>query len=162
MTNLGMIAVLQERYDEARERFEEAMRLNREVGDSWMVAISHNNLGNANRGLGDFAGARRHYADSLRAFRDYDDQWALAFLLEDVAVLAALEGRPEPALELLGAADALRDATGSPRGDALENEIDRRLQAVYATLGERASTERARGAALDLPAALDLALAVCD
>ena len=40
-------------------RFEEAMRLNREVGDSWMVAISHNNLGNANRGLGDYAAARR-------------------------------------------------------------------------------------------------------
>jgi class 3 adenylate cyclase/tetratricopeptide (TPR) repeat protein len=162
MTNLGMIAVLQERYEEARERFDEAMRLNREVGDSWMVAISHNNLGNANRGLGDFAGARRHYADSLRAYREYDDQWALAFLLEDIAVLAALEGCSEPALELLGAADTLRDATGSPRGDALESEIDRRLQAAYEMLGERATTAaRARGAALELSAALDLALTAC-
>ena len=85
-TNLGMIAVLQERYDEAREQFEEAMRLNREVGDAWMVAISHNNLGNANRGLGDLDAARRHYAESLRAYRAYDDKWATAFLLEDVAL----------------------------------------------------------------------------
>ena len=68
------------------------MRLNREVGDSWMVAISHNNLGNANRGLGDFDEARRHYAESLRAYRDYDDKWAMAFLLEDVASLAAIAG----------------------------------------------------------------------
>ncbi|MCW2974895.1 MAG: repeat-containing protein [Actinomycetia bacterium] len=163
MTNLGMIAVLQERYEQARERFDEAMRLNREVGDSWMVAISHNNLGNANRGLGDFAAAREHYAESLRAYREYDDQWALAFLLEDIAMLAALEGRPEPALELLGAADTLRDATGSPRGDALEAEIDRRLQAAYSTFGERAAAAaRARGAALELPAALDLARTACD
>jgi class 3 adenylate cyclase/tetratricopeptide (TPR) repeat protein len=162
MTNLGMIAVLQERYEEARERFDEAMRLNREVGDSWMVAISHNNLGNANRGLGDLASARRHYADSLRAYRDYDDQWALAFLLEDVALLAALDGRPEPALELLGAADALRESIGSPRGDALEHELDRRLQPARDALGAEAATAaRNRGAELEPAAVFDLALAAC-
>ena len=65
-------------YDEARTCFEEAMRLNREVGDAWMVAISDNNLGNATRGLGDFSAARHHYAESLRAYREYDDKWALA------------------------------------------------------------------------------------
>ena len=91
------------------------MLLNREVGDAWMVAISHNNLGNATRGLGDYEAARRHYADSLRAYRDYDDRWALAFLLEDIGVLAALTRRRERALELVGAPDALRDAIGAPR-----------------------------------------------
>ena len=59
MTNLGMIATLQERYADADAHFEEAMRLNREVGDAWMVAIGHNNLGNAARGLGDRDRARR-------------------------------------------------------------------------------------------------------
>jgi adenylate cyclase len=162
MTNLGMIAALQERFEEARERFDEAMRLNREVGDNWMVAISYNNLGNANRGLGDFDAARRHYADSLRGYRDYDDHWALAFLLEDIASLAALDGAPLAAFELLGAADALREAIGSPRGEALENEIDRRLQAARTVLGEEiAVTARARGVRLELPAALDLALVSC-
>jgi hypothetical protein len=137
------------------------MRLNREVGDSWMVAISHNNLGNANRGLGDVPAARRHYADSLRAYRDYDDQWALAFLLEDVALLAALDGRPEAALELAGAADAVREAIGSPRGEALENELDRRLRTARDRLGGGAAAARDRGAALDSTAVFDLALAVC-
>jgi tetratricopeptide (TPR) repeat protein len=156
-----MIASLQERHDEARDRFDEAMRLNREVGDSWMVAISHNNLGNANRGLGDYAAARRHYGESLRTYRDYDDRWALAFLLEDVAVLATLEGGAEQALELLGAADTLRAATGSPRGEALEAELDRRLQAARDTLGEAANETRGRGARLDLDAAVQVALDVC-
>jgi len=155
MTNLGMIALLQERFEEARDRFEEAMRLNRSVGDSWMVAISHNNLGNANRGLGDFAVARTHYGDSLRAYRDYDDRWALAFLFEDVAVLEALEDRPESALELLGAADALREASGSPRGEALEAELERSLQSARDALGDAAAAAaRARGAGLDPAAAL--------
>jgi hypothetical protein len=64
MTNLGMVAVLQKRYEEAREWFEKSMRLTRQVGDTWMVAVCHNNLGNATRGLGDYAAARSHYADS--------------------------------------------------------------------------------------------------
>ena len=38
MNNLGMIAVLQKRYEEARDWFEQSMLLNREVGDTWMVA----------------------------------------------------------------------------------------------------------------------------
>ena len=88
-----MIAVLQKRYAEARDWFQKSMLLSREVGDAWMVAICHNNLGNATRGLGDYEAARRHYADSLRAYRDYDDRWALAFLLEDIGILAALERR---------------------------------------------------------------------
>ena len=138
------------------------MRLNREVGDAWMVAISHNNLGNANRGLGDLDEARRHYAESLRAYRDYDDKWAMAFLLEDVASLAALAGEFEPALELVGAADRMREEIGSPRGPALDAELDRRLQAAHDALGDEAADAiRTRGAGLGLPEALDAALAFC-
>jgi len=69
MNCLGMVAALQKRYPEARQWFQKSMLLTREVGDSWMVAICLNNLGNATRGLGDFEAARNHYADSLRAYR---------------------------------------------------------------------------------------------
>src|SRR5207244_657652 len=74
MANLGMIAVLQRSFEEARQWFEKSMQLSRQVGDTWMVANCHNNLGNATRGLGDHAAARAHYAESLRAYRDYDDR----------------------------------------------------------------------------------------
>jgi tetratricopeptide (TPR) repeat protein len=162
LTNLGMIAVLQEQYEEARQEFDEAMRLNREVGDSWMVAISHNNLGNANRGLGNLDEARHQYAESLLAYRGYDDKWATAFLLEDVASLAAISGDFEPALELVGAADAMRQEIGSPRGPTLDAELDRRLEAARAALGvEFADVVRSRGATLGLYEALEAALAFC-
>ena len=39
---------------------------------------------------------------SMRTYRDYGDRWALALLLEDVALLAALTGDPSRALELIG------------------------------------------------------------
>ncbi len=158
-TNLGMIASLEGRNEEARKRFEEAMRLNREVGDSWMVAISHNNLGNANRGLGDYAAAAREYAACLNAHRQHDDRWALAFLLEDVSRLAALTGEPVRALELLGAADGLREQIGAPRAAALEQEIASDLDPATAAIGpQECADARARGRELDASAAIDAAL----
>jgi class 3 adenylate cyclase/tetratricopeptide (TPR) repeat protein len=161
-TNLGMIAVLQHRFDEARTRFEEAMRLNREVGDAWMVAISHNNLGNATRGLGEYDAARAHYAESLRAYRDYDDKWAAAFLLEDIAMLAALVGEPARALELVGAADRLREEIGTPRSPALAESLDEALRAAREYLGDEAEAAGRRGRELVTSAAIDLAVAFCD
>jgi class 3 adenylate cyclase/tetratricopeptide (TPR) repeat protein len=162
MQNLGMIAVLQKRYQEAREWFEKSMRLNRQVGDTWMVAVCHNNLGNATRGLGDYEAARKHYADSLRAYRDYDDRWSLTFLLEDIGVLAALVGDTRCALELIGAADALREAIGAPRAPSLEKEIETQLAVGVASLSdEDRAAYRARGRSLDPAAGVDRALALC-
>jgi class 3 adenylate cyclase/tetratricopeptide (TPR) repeat protein len=160
--NLGMIALHQAAFHEARTRFEESMRLHREVGDAWMVAIGHNNLGNATRGLGDLDAARAHYLQSLVAYRDYDDKWALSFLLEDIAVLAAILDRGPQAFELLGAAETLREAIGSPRGIALEEELAGHLAAVRETLGEKA-TEAAvkRGRRRDLAGAVDLGMSIC-
>jgi tetratricopeptide (TPR) repeat protein len=162
MNCLGMVAVLQRRYAEAREWFEKSILLNREVGDPWMVAICHNNLGNATRGLGDYATARSHYAESLRAYRAYDDRWALAFLLEDIAILAALCRDAPTALELLGAAEALREAIGAPRAPSLEQEIDRQLAAAGIAPADAETPEHtARGHALGANAALEHALAFC-
>ena len=160
--NLGMIALHEGAFDEASNRFEESIRLNREVGDAWMVAIGHNNLGTATRGLGDHDAAREHYAASLRAYRDYDDRWALAFLLEDIAVLVGQAGDPEVAFELLGAAESLRTTIGSPRGDALEQELADHLAAARATIGDGpAEVAIVRGRARGLPAAVELGLAAC-
>ena len=162
MNNLGMIAALQKDFPAAREWFQKSMLLCREVGDAWMVAIGHNNLGNATRGLGDYAAARKHYAESLRAYREYGDRWALAFLLEDIGVLAALSGDATSALELVGAADALREAIGVPRAPSLEDEIAAQLAtAVAAVPADVKAADRARGRARDFEAALTHALDFC-
>lgn len=159
---LGMVSVLQKRYAEARDWFQRSMLLNREIGDSWMVAICHNNLGNATRGLGDYQAARGHYADSLRAYHDFDDRWALAFLLEDVGILAAQEGNAQAALELVGAADTLREAIGAPRAPSLEQEIGQQIANAVATLSEQDRLAcRARGRGLDLGTATERALSLC-
>ena len=158
-----MIAVLQRSFEEARQWFEKSMQLSRQVGDTWMVANCHNNLGNATRGLGDHAAARAHYAESLRAYRDYDDRWSLAFLLEDIGMLAASRGDVRSALELVGAADAIREVIGAPRAPSLEQEMERQLASASAEMpvDDRAH-HRGRGRSLDLAAAVDHAFALCD
>jgi class 3 adenylate cyclase/tetratricopeptide (TPR) repeat protein len=162
MSNLGQIAVFRERYDEGREWLEKSMLLARQVGDTWMIANCHNNLGNAMRGFGDYAAARAHYADSLRAYRDYDDRWSLTFLLEDIGVLAGRSRDAPSALELIGAADALREAIGAPRAPSTEREIQTQLAAAVAELsGENQVACRERGRALELAAAVERALEVC-
>ncbi|MEO8303520.1 MAG: tetratricopeptide repeat protein [Betaproteobacteria bacterium] len=162
-TNLGMIAVLQKRFAEACDWFQKSMLLNREVGDAWMVALCHHNLGNATRGLGDFGAARGHYADSLNAFLVYGDRYALAFLLEDIGILAALAGDARSALEMLGAADAFREAIGAPRAPSLTEEIETPLAVAVATMpdSERVA-HRARGHALDLADAVAHARKFCE
>jgi class 3 adenylate cyclase/tetratricopeptide (TPR) repeat protein len=162
MSNLGQIAVYRNRYDEGRDWLEKSMVLARQVGDTWMMANCHNNLGNATRGLGDYAAARAHYAESLRVYRDYDDRYALTFLLEDIGMLAALAGDSVSALELVGAADGLREALGAPRAGPHEAEIDAQLGASMAGMSEEERAAcRERGRALDLAAAVERALVVC-
>jgi class 3 adenylate cyclase/tetratricopeptide (TPR) repeat protein len=163
MNGIGMVAVLQRHYAEASDWFQKSMLINREVGDSWMVAICHNNLGNATRGLGDYEAARKHYADSLRAYREYDDRWALAFLLEDIGILAALSGDARAALELVSAADTLRDAIGAPRSPSLEEELARTIAAAVTGLSDAERVAcTTRGRSLDLAGAVDRALALCE
>ena len=163
INNLGMIAFLQKHHAEARDWFQKSILLNREVGDAWMVALCHNNLGNATRGLREYESARRHYADSLRAYREYNDRWAMAFLLEDIGVLAALSSDAPSALELIGAADTLRESIGTPRASSLENEIASQLDVAAVAMSEHERLAlRARGRSLDLAAAVDRALALCE
>ena len=150
-------------FAEARDWFERSLLISREIGDTWMFALCHNNLGNATRGLGDYEAARRHYAESLRAYRAYDDRWALAFLLEDIGILAALGGDAPSALELMGAADAMREAIGAPRAPSLEKEIEQQLAPAVSALSEQDRlAHRARGRSLDLAAAVEFALALCE
>ena len=144
---IGETLVLQGRYAEARANVEEGLRLGREVGDNWVVALAHNNLANALRGLQDGAAARAHFAEALRAYRDLNEQWAMTYLLEDIAMLAAQEGDAATAFRLVGAADGLREAIGSPRGESRRLDLERRLGEVRDLLGDAADDVRAAGAA---------------
>ena len=146
-------------YDAAIRHGEEAIRLSREVGDRLNTAIADNNLGDALRDQGRLAEAGTAYAAAIEAYRDLGNPGPLMALFEDVAVLLAKQTRHADALRLVGAADALREALGSSRPEAAEAELDERLAAARASVGEaEAAAARAAGAALSRTDAISMAL----
>ena len=124
--------------------------------------MAHHNLANAARTLGDYPEARSQYAEGIRIYSDYGDRWALALLLEDVAVLAALTGDPSRAFELIGTAESLRDEIGSPRAPSLQEELDEQLAPARTQLrGPEAEAALAKGRALTLDDGVGVALELC-
>jgi hypothetical protein len=65
--------------------------------------------------LDDADGAERALAESVEAARSVGDKHGLADALETAAAVATVRGRAVEAAELLGAAEALREAIGAHR-----------------------------------------------
>lgn len=69
-------------------------------------------LGNVARDLGDHAGARSLYAEGMAAARKQGSAFHVAILLDSLASLDAVAGQAIRAARLLGAAEAVRSASG--------------------------------------------------
>jgi class 3 adenylate cyclase/tetratricopeptide (TPR) repeat protein len=161
-TNLGNVLLLLGRNDEARACQEESLRLRRETGDPWMIALGEHNLAMLLRAEGDYETTRELFASALRTYRDHGDKWALAFALEDIAVLAVLVDEPEVALRLAGAGAAVREETGSPRGEADQKELDAQLEPAREALGARAADLWEAGRLSGIDDAIGTALRLCE
>ena len=82
-------------YSEARSRLEEAVALQREVGDRAYIANALGNLGNVARAQGDYEIAYSLYHESLVIAQELGGKWDIAYLLEDMGGLAALQGEAQ-------------------------------------------------------------------
>ena len=142
--NLGMIALLQQDFFTAEMRFQESMRLATEVGDRWIVAVGHHNLANANLGLGRLDQAGADFLQALQAYEDYSDQWSIALLAEDMVPLAVANEQFTAALELVGAADSLRERLNAPRPSPSVAVLDAALAPARARGIDEASVRRGR------------------
>lgn len=161
-TNLAWASMIGGEPDAARRYSEQAVALAREIGDRFNIAIGQNNLGNALRLLGEWHAAGEQYAAAVAGYRELDDRWGFAFLLEDVALLAAGSSQGEDAFRLIGAADTLRSEIGAPREASLDRDIAAGMaparDSVPVVDAERAAAE---GAALGIEDAIALVLRVC-
>src|SRR5207244_6521150 len=106
-------------------------------------------LGVLTRAQGDIAATCRLFANALRVYHDQGEKWALAFMLEDTAVVTVLASEPELALELAGAGAALREEIGAPRGPADQAELDAQLAPAREALGAAADDAFAAGRSLE-------------
>jgi hypothetical protein len=101
------------------------------------------------------------YEESLAINQElgFREKWAVAFLLENLGGLAALQGQPERALRLSSAAGALRETIGAQLSPADEEKLNQILDPARQALGGNlAAAVEAEGRTLSLEQAIEEAL----
>jgi len=156
---LGEVAASQGMWHEARELFDEALRLAEGRQDPWQTATATTCLARVARHEGHPARAVRLYGRALDICRRTGAVPQVAPILEDMAALGIELGLPERAVRLSGAADAIRRqlTSSSRRPNAPIQEAE--LRRVRRVLGnERVEAAWAQGARLDVSEAISYAL----
>ena len=139
----------------ARAHLQAAAHAAQQIG--WEHVYISLNLGEVQRAEGDLDGARSTWEAALRTSRRNGDNICMAYAILGLACLAGDAGDWHRAAVLHGAAQAFRDRTGSPWGEARDRQDS--LDQARAHMGdEQLEQAYAQGMALSLDKALDLAL----
>ncbi len=132
--SMGDVARLRGDDSVAVELYTKSLAELREHGDRRCVASTLSNLGKVALHRDDIREASGYFAQSLAARLELGDQAGIAECLE--AFAAVTQGAdPAAAARLLGAADALREATGASRPSSDEDALTTRVVALRAELG---------------------------
>ena len=154
LNNLGFLAFRQGQYIQARELYAEALRLRRELGDDWGIVVALDNLGAVVCELGEYAAAYAHYAEALALAQSIRATRMMVEVLAGLGRLAAREGQPTRAVELLAFAlghPAMGSEAREPAARALADLEAQMPRAEFAAAVER-------GRALELEALVSQAL----
>jgi predicted ATPase len=154
--NLARVASVQGDYDEADARMTDSLTTFRKLGERWSIATALDNLGYVALQRGAWATARSFFAECLTVRLELGGKQGIAEILEGYGALAAVEGRPEQALRLAGAAFALRKEIDAPLGPIEQSRLDLLLQPARLAIGPDASARAWQQGSL---MALDEALA---
>jgi predicted ATPase/DNA-binding SARP family transcriptional activator len=134
---LGTVARHEGDCETARSLYEESLTLCRTLGDKRGIAFSLQGMANVARLEGDHEEARALCQESLVIWRDLSDKRGIAECLETLAHIASAQKQAERAAQLLGAAEALREAIGSPLPPAERSDYDRSVSAIRAALSKK-------------------------
>ena len=148
--NLGELALSAGDLQAARARLARSLKVCRDAEDKRGEAIALWRLGKTDAACGDQESARKRLAEALRAILDKHHQ----------ALPLQLAGQIESAVRAYAAGGAIRETLALPRPPHREAELQTRLKAARAVLGERSFDIAWRtGRAWSLGEAIERALA---
>jgi predicted ATPase len=124
----------------AHSLYRESLTLFREVNEQYGMASTLADLGNLAREQRDYAEANSLYEQSLALFRDLGHKRGVARLLECFAGCAAANSQPQRALQLAGAAAALRQTIGAPLTPAEHADVEAILRPARDALTDKAGS----------------------
>ncbi|HEY3062151.1 MAG TPA: LuxR C-terminal-related transcriptional regulator [Chloroflexota bacterium] len=138
LVNLGQIVLELGNPGRAEALFRQGLAQFQDERDIWGIAYATNSLANLLRQRGEHEEAGRLSAEAVRLLTSLGDRFYLILAVEDLA-RARLDGRHgHSAVRLLGAADALRLASGALLSPFTRAENERAVARVRAALGEQA------------------------
>ncbi|GAB4207598.1 MAG: hypothetical protein OHK0022_36070 [Roseiflexaceae bacterium] len=161
--NLGIVMLLEGDVGRAEELLATSLVELQETRTNWAVPHALLNLAKAAAQRNDarLAGARYHQA--LQGFTQRSDRIGLAYTLENLAVAGSAQGEADLALELWGAAEALRDEMRAPHPPVDQVASAEALARLRDRLGEqRAQEARARGRARPIDQTINVALGLAE
>jgi predicted ATPase/DNA-binding CsgD family transcriptional regulator len=135
MDALGLVALQQGDYAGARTHFEEALSVAR--GEPWnkkFTADALTHLGTVALRMGEYHESLSFYQQSLALNLEHGYKYGIAEDLAGLAEMASLLGQPEHAARLLGAVEALREASGIKLSPRLRAEYERTVEGIRAQL----------------------------
>jgi len=159
LAGLGELALRRDQYERAHDLLNESLDISQRAGEKWGLAIALGSLGWAALRQRNFKEMRKWLSESLTVRIDTGDKGGIAWCLEKLAEASGLEGQPDKAVSIFGAAAALRAPMGSVMDAADQPDYERILSGLRTALGEEAfATAWADGQAMVLEVAVDYAL----
>jgi predicted ATPase len=138
---LGMLALLEDRPEQARPLFEDALGTFRDLSNTYWVALMELIVSQVDRREGKFEAADKRIRAGLSAFQQLDSLMGTMWALYSFADVAQHRGQYERALRLVGVCDSLSERVG---------EMPALVMATMGDIGEaaRASLNDARAESL--------------
>ncbi len=133
---LGLVALQQGDDAGARTYLEEALSVAQEMGSKKFVADALAHLGTVALRRGEYHESLSFYQQSLALNLEHGYKYGLAEDLAGLAEVASLLGQPEHAARLLGAVEALREASKISLPPLRRAEYDRTVEGIRAHLDE--------------------------
>jgi len=157
LCSLGFVAHRQGDDTRASEILRESLGLARELGDKLNSAAALCNLGFVACRQSHYEQAAAQYGESLKLYRELGDAMGLADCLVGLASLIATRSSPELAVQLLGGAEALREARSVRLPPSDRTDYERSVVAIRALLSEDAFARAwAQGRAMPLDEVIQL------
>jgi predicted ATPase/class 3 adenylate cyclase/DNA-binding CsgD family transcriptional regulator len=134
----GMVPLLQGDVTRARSLLEESLVLFQEVGERGRMAEVFASQGLILLRQGDFSAARALLERGLKIFLELNYKWDTALSLEGLAAVVAAQGELVRAVWFMSAAQALRDAIGTPLPSVFQALHEFTIASAHTQLGEQA------------------------
>jgi predicted ATPase/Tfp pilus assembly protein PilF len=127
---LGIVAVERAEWDLARDRIEESIAIDRELGNLGPIPNRLNSLGILASRRGDHSRAESYFRDALTVFRETGDVVGIATMLGNLSTTVRNLGRPDRALQLAEESLAMTRGTSNRtnEGKALRSVAMARIE----------------------------------